>query len=264
MKSDHYLCILTILGVVSCLLIAGCTQSQGSTSSTTTYQAQSLPILQAPYDNMDQYFPMKVGNEWFYIVDVKEGGAVGYKETPLFIRRDGFYPQNKGNSLVIRIEKEVDIQCNTQYPGSLKLQIIKDDFDLFKYDKEIFWIKNTLSSPNNYMITQATTIEDHYGRDSCAEKILFFADKANTEMSKYRSKDKLMYLGKEKINYKYQLIDCIHFKRTVNSGEQSLSSLGKNFTEDSWYAPDKGLIRMEQKIAGKTSMVWELEKFKPA
>jgi hypothetical protein len=265
MKSSHYLCILVIFGIVSCLLVAGCTtQPQGPkpAASTTVYQEPPLIVKQYFTEDADRYFPMKVGSEWHYVVDVKESGAVVYKETPISIHREMIYPQNKGNNLVIKIEKNVDEQCNSQYPDSPKLQVIKDDFGIFKYDKDIFWIKLGLSiNEDTYMINQVTTVDSYYG-ELCAEKTLFIANKENTGMKRSGSKDEQIYLGKEKINYKYQLIDCMHFKRVVSSSDKSLGELGQEFAEESWYAPDKGLIRMEQKIANKTSMIWELESFK--
>lgn len=266
MKSNHYLCILAIFGVISCLLIAGCTQSSDNpkpATATTAYQGQSSSIKQSFADDADQYFPMKVGSEWYYTVDVKEGGALNYKETPISIRREMIYPQNKGNSLIIKIEKTVDEQCDSQYPDSLKLKVIKDDYNIFKYDKNIFWIKLGLPTIEDaYMVNQITTISDFSHGDLCTEKTLFIADRENTGIQRDGSKDEQIYLGKENINYKYQLIECMHFKRIVSSSDKSLGELGQGFTEESWYAPDKGLIRMEQKIGGKTSMIWELESFK--
>jgi hypothetical protein len=270
MKANHYLCVLAVLCVISCLLIAGCTQTQKpgqTTTPPTEYQTQS-PTVRQPVakdsfsSDADRYFPMKVGSEWLYKVDVEKNGAVIYKATPFFIRREMVYPQDKGNNLRIKIEKTVDKQCGSQYPGSLQLKVIEDNFGIFKYDKEIFWIKLGLSSLDTYMVNQVTTVTDSYYGETCAERVLFIADEVNTGMSRSGSKDELVYLGEERISYKYHLIDCMHFRRTVGASEKASGDWGKEFTEDSWYAPDKGLIRMEQKIAGRTSMVWELESFK--
>lgn len=267
MKANQYLCILAVLVIISCLLIAGCTQTQKpgqTTTSPTAYQTQSPAVWQpSSSSDADRYFPMKVGSEWLYKVDVEKNGAVIYKETPYFVRREMVYPQDKGNNLRIKIEKTVDKQCDSQYPDSLQLKVIEDDFGIFKYDKEIFWIQLFLSSYDTYMVNQVTTVTGSYYGDVCAEKVLFIADEVNTGMSRSGSKDKLVYLGEDRINYKYHLIDCMHFRRTVGKTESASGDWGKEFTEDSWYAPDKGLIRMEQKIAGRTSMVWELESFKP-
>ncbi|MDD5098529.1 MAG: hypothetical protein PHD31_02325 [Candidatus Pacebacteria bacterium] len=264
MKSNHCFHILAILGIISCLLIAGCTQSQDtSLAKTSSTQTQSPSIRQSAmdFDNADLYFPMKVGSEWLYRIDVKENGAIIHKETSAFNRREMIYPQNKGNRLRIRIAKTVDKQCDTQYPDSLQLQIIEDDFKIFKYDQEIFWIKLGLSSSGTYMVNQVTTLKEA-SDESCAEKVLFIADRVNTGMSRSGSKDEVIYLGKEQINYEQQTIECMHFRRTVGSIDGSSVYWRKGFTEDSWYASDKGLIRMEQKVDDKISMVWNLENFK--
>jgi len=65
---------------------------------------------------------------------------------------------------------------------------------------------------------------------------------------------------------------CLHFVRTVKGGKMDprvpdtpeSRYLGNGFTEDTWFSKGKGLIALEQKVNGKTSMTWILKRFSPA
>ncbi len=73
--------------------------------------------------------------------------------------------------------------------------------------------------------------------------------------------DKLLFKGIEKRVAFTKAAPLLHFIRSVDGnikdrGERSY--LDSAFTEDLWFAKGKGLVRLERKVEGQTSMVWTL------
>ncbi len=102
-------------------------------------------------------------------------------------------------------------------------------------------------------------------RDGYSQRLLLFYGGSGTELEMERtSNDGLLYNGAYFKVFQNEELQCVHFRRNVasaNSEEQGEYQPG--FTEDLWYAEGKGLVRLEQKVAGKPSMIWTLADFSP-
>lgn len=99
-------------------------------------------------------------------------------------------------------------------------------------------------------------------------QIMFFAERPKIQVGIGKDPiDTLLFEGVESC----QGTPCLHFIRTVKGGEMDprvpdtpeSRYLGSGFTEDTWFAKGKGLIGLEQKVNGKTSMTWILKQFSP-
>ena len=74
-------------------------------------------------------------------------------------------------------------------------------------------------------------------------------------------KDKLLFHGVEDQVGFGEHGPLLHFLRSVEAPDKDdaeSSELDRAFTEDYWFAKGKGLVRLEQKVEGKRSMVWTL------
>jgi len=59
------------------------------------------------------------------------------------------------------------------------------------------------------------------------------------------------------IKWNYSL-KCGNLKKLGDEDETGYT-LNKDFTEDTWFAKGIGLVRLEQKVEGKSSMTWILK-----
>ena len=100
-------------------------------------------------------------------------------------------------------------------------------------------------------------------------QIMLFADSPKTQAGIGQDPiDTLLFEGVESC----QGAACLHFVRTVKGGKMDprvpdtpeSRYLNNGFTEDTWFAKGRGLISLEQKVNGKTSMTWRLKEFSPA
>ncbi|MFH1073730.1 MAG: hypothetical protein V1752_01450, partial [Candidatus Firestonebacteria bacterium] len=73
------------------------------------------------------------------------------------------------------------------------------------------------------------------------------------------SPDILYFKGIETNLPGYEGKSCAHFQRIARLSKTSYPGFNKDFTEDMWWLKGTGLVRLEQKVEGKTSMVWTLQ-----
>ena len=95
--------------------------------------------------------------------------------------------------------------------------------------------------------------------DGFAQQLLFFEQKPGVSIG-FGDKpvDTLTYVGVEQSAPGYTSGPILHFRREVKDSDKKESVLDSGFTEDMWFAQGKGLVVLEQKVDGKTSMVWTL------
>ena len=94
---------------------------------------------------------------------------------------------------------------------------------------------------------------------------IFFAERPLTGLSFGKdSPDKTVFMGLEVLSSN---IPYLRFRRIVKPGDMSGSSyeerhLRSGFLEDRWYAKNIGLVRLKQTVAGRETMLWELNGYK--
>ena len=241
-------------------------------------------------NNPSAFFPTETGTEWIYRVDLKEVDPLTYNEVAwpqgeksLVMATRGrimpFSKEAKGKkvfTLDYKIKGKAEKQGELQYPIGAELQIVKDDLEVFRDVKNVFF---AASPSGGFMaLLVATYSPDSSGapRDSWggwnqkngfAKQIFFFAREPGTGISNGDSPDTLVFMGSEKKEALGENLVCLHFHRIVEGskkekGDEAASILDKPFTEDTWFALGKGLILLEQKVDKKPSMTWTLTEFK--
>jgi len=227
------------------------------------------------------YFPTYTGTKWVYEITLGE-------ITPLFFR-DVFWTGNDGKISVIRVRGRlpgpkisrdslklvisVKGPVTKRWPldnDGVELVIEKDDIRIFQDRKQVFWSMMTRVDMitfvrDRFEVTEVITFSPHLGwapggllpgggmleKDGYLERFIFFDAEPTTGLRRGRSEDlpdELTFIGLDNSH--------LHFIRQINASEQ-----GKGFTEETWFAKDRGLVRFEQKVEGRVSMKWKLVQF---
>ncbi len=206
------------------IVLSGCTTTPGAAPQTPA---------RSP-DTHDNYFPMNAGREWNYEIKVGETDPVFctcYEDNNSTVTYfHGYGDRDHIYRLSYRIIKAAS-------KDQVQIQILKDDMGLYGLGSQISWVSD-----------QGTVIECVLSPDlRKAVKVLYLRDNSKVELKG------MMGFSLAGFDYEvpgYEESPCCHFTRTYGYG----------ITEDCWYAVDTGLVRLEQKVDGKLSMVCVLEK----
>lgn len=259
--------VVLVLFVFSVLFVGGCSKKE---------QAEN------PVNRAIQYFPMFLNTTWTYKITLGEVEPLFYEEVRwpqgkgyLIYANSGRFvgaikEENKGKdlALVLRIKGFAQKQGGLQYPFGLKIEVVEDDLMIFREAKDLFFA----GIPNRFMFHQVVIHDGSEspansgmyggGEDGFSMRIFFFASSSGTSIGMGEEpKDSILFTGMEKIPGTQE--EGMHFLRKVLSrNEKGVNDeLGGAFTEDTWFARGKGLVRLEQKRDGKIAMTWVLEKF---
>lgn len=260
----HEVLILKKIGVILALSLvflcftAGCTNPEKDFSG-----------------KLEDYFPTDLNSEWHYKVDVYGDPlfydvqrwpvgdlAVSYSTRGRSIKSEGTY------DLKLKVIRKVE----TPEQITAEVKIIEDGFGIFRTVQALYWMELGRNS-GKPMFIQRTEYPSYYSplpwysiSPGLSERMLLFSAKKGVIRTRINSNNEiiedqdLQFLGQEN----YNGMPCLVFLRTVYPEEKSTDShLSKGFTEQLWFGKGKGLIRLEQKIDGQTSMTWTLEKFIP-
>ncbi|MCX6761139.1 MAG: hypothetical protein NTZ84_03520 [Candidatus Nealsonbacteria bacterium] len=279
MKNKWFLLILATALIVSCLLAAGCSQPREDSSAV---RSASVPVRDVPLEissqsNPLEYFPMDTGAEWTYYIMPGEVSPVNYEK--IFIVEDkqiyAFQYRNiihaqPGQVYVLKIRVKGPFRGGQRF-NSVELEVLKDEIGFFKDTTGVFW--GIMDNPTGQGL-KAMELASSYSADKLivnypslglekanllhSYRIIFIWDGYKFEAEKGES---ISYLGVDNNVIGYGGTPCYHFLREVPAAGTDPNF--KAFTEDTWYAKGKGMVRLEQKIDGRTSMVWTLEKFIP-
>jgi len=282
--------IVLVLSVAFCLLTAVCAG----------YQAQSWwsPTQQVAIDRSEdfiRYFPTNVGSEWTYRIQFGSTDPLTYKE-PVWPYGDGkraifqtsrvrIFTQQKVPPpyyLKLGVTQITNQQGWFSIAGTPKLEVLRDDLNLFDGASGVYWVR--LEDEDGFNIIQEITYSPYSSNSPFVESrayrgyssskqgyshgFFFFADESGTRMSIGEDpQDKLTYLGVDTTVPGYLGLSCLHYLREVQPGKMEAGEvpgyLDQGFTEHTWFAEGIGLVRLEQKVNGRTSMTWVLEKFTP-
>jgi hypothetical protein len=242
--------------------------SEHEKTITTTTSTPKIPS----YQTID-YFPLTLGTEWRYNIDYIHFPPLSYSEifwpkntpTESEVRGEVYFPKRSGNHMTIKI-------VNTTSSHQAEIKVLEDDLIMFDYVTKITW---TGIEGNKTGFVQTVYYSPHrnsrcigpYARcvweEGFSKNIIFFEGKTKDSLTLNYGKDSITFLGYDNNVPDYADIPCMHFQRHVMSEPVIESILDIEFTEDTWFAPKKGMIRLEQKNEGETTLVWTLERYEP-
>jgi len=259
---------------------------------TPTVEVTPTPPLQSsrPAEGEpSDWFPTSAGTKWTYKIDVGEIEPLNYREVtwPLGNGRSITYSTRgrfralledearKTFVLEVRVKGSTTKQGPLEYPAGVELEIEKDELGIFEDAQQVFW---AVAGSGRFMAHEVVTYSpDTPGaptgawgswgqKEGYSMRLVFFAEKPGIEIGMGKEpRDTLLFTGVDTQVPQYEGIPLLHFLRTVQPAQkeegETMSYLDKGFTEDTWFAKEKGLVRLEQKVDGKTSIVCTLPQF---
>lgn len=222
----------------------------------------------------EEYFPHELGDEWTYKINImSENGASFYGETYWMGARGDILqkwagnipPKECSNNCNLKI-KIVDCSNKTKTPEIVTLAILQDDLKIFYGDSGfngLFWEK--IDSDNNIWVQKIAYnsksfynpyntqyyLDTSYGYSAR----IIFSNLLETGLSlDGEGRDEIQYIGLDSNVPPCYSDACMHFRRVVRSDMSA-------FSEDTWFAKNKGLVYLIQQRNNQTTMIWDLEKY---
>lgn len=277
-----------VLGI-SLLLLCNCGKSENSNSS----DAELLKLV--------DFFPIEIGTRWAYKIDVGDIMPLEYRETVWSVgggwrgyreRRQlqGADKRKKAYSLQFRIKGDVAPQerIRLDIPTGVKilreLIVEKDDLRIFGGAEQVFWevlpgalapvtelrIFDPSNGPAGVPVGPTGVPVNSTGYER-KRMLFYFSDNSPlpTVVWEKPEREKLIKHGIETNVPGFEGTECLHFQKEMEAfkgGSDELpegrsDELSKGWTEDMWFAKGRGLVRLIQRIDGKTAMAWNLDKF---
>ncbi len=244
-----------------------------------------------PEGEPDDFFPTDTGTCWRYDIEVAgfdkplRYGEVSWplgSRAVTYATRGILYPPERLHeaahrrdqrvfALEVRVKGPATQQGPLRYPLGVELAIDRDDLGVFRGSKQVFW---AVGSSDRYMVNLVMTYPpDAIGaptgsfgawgqKNGNAVRLIFFGEKPGIQISRAGSPDQLLFEGLDDVVG--EETNCLRFLRTVEASEEidgKATPLAKGFTEQTWFARGKGLVRLVQRVDGVQTMTWKLTKF---
>lgn len=245
----------------------------------------SRPVQGEPSD----FFPTSKGVKWVYEIKIGNVKPLNYREIrwplgdkrAMKICRRGFYLNLARDSrrekfmLEVKVKGSATQQGPLKFPMGAELDIKRDELGIFGDAKRAFWAI-TSSGPFEVFEVVIYSPDIYHGprdpwggwgqEEGYSMRILYFGGKPGTAIGLgTKPKERLLFKGVDTQVPDNEGAELLHFLRKVEPAEkkegEDQNDIDKGFSEDMWFAREKGLVRLEQKVDGKTSMIWNLVQF---
>lgn len=283
-KEDENLKRIALLLLCVCAMIAmsGCGK-QSKTAKATGNSAGQPPGKPA------DFFPSETGCQWRYKITVTgcDQDPLNFRETVwpnsseeasgrLIVQRGRYMKDEKTDEcyLEFRVKGPAEKQGPFEYPLGVELEIIQDDLGIFEWANHVYW---AINDSNRFMAELVQTFPSDspgslsggswgsWAPDGWSTRPFFFGEKPGIGIGFGEDPTERLYFM-ESIGD-----DILLFARNVEESkpdpgdpdQTDIAGLRKGFTEIYQFQRDVGLISLEQKVDGKTTMKWELDKYTP-
>lgn len=246
-----------------------------------------------PVGNPQDYLSTETGKVLRYKITLGEIEPLQYKEIywrlgdkDLLVSTKGRFltvmqnPEKKNFILELVVKGPAANQGELQYPIGVEYEIKTDEMGIFENAERVFL---AATRSGRFMAHVVVTYPpDAPGAPSgpwgtwgaengYSMQLIFFGAEPGTQIGMGEEpKDKLSFVGLRKVPGG-KTPSSLYFVRTVESSFKENpkdanseditgdSIISKGFSEEMWFVRGKGLVRLEQKIEGRTSMIWQLE-----
>lgn len=253
--------LAAIVACFSCLLTQETSVAQKSATS-----QDSIP-------HFADYFPLRIGSTFSYTIEMGYVEPVAYEEikwpeatATRRVFNNVEYTPRKTFLLELKIKGQTKNLGQNKLQNGFEVSVEKDELGVYKNAKQIFW----LTDPKHFSFHEIAVCPPNesitpkgFDKDGVSERVLLFQGKAGTKIDRIKyfnnPHDTLTFNGIEKVPGSDIL--ALHFTRHVNSGlpdDPPDSALTDEFEEHSYFAKGKGLVYLEQRIGGNTSMTWRV------
>jgi hypothetical protein len=256
-------------------------------------QSTSATSTPSPDRASMEYFPLVVGSRWVYRIETSEHRGLNFRgtiwptgpDTLRTLKISGSFPDTsikKTFTLEFRLRNKVSDQERatedslfgdySSRTDIFELEIIKDDLGIFDLERRVFWaVIRKHAGDESPVIEQAAIYLPDISRGvitvigaGWSRKALFFIDQPGAKLAHEQfPEDATVYIGIDRNVPQHENATLLRFRRTMERREGGSSTRYEDsgFSEDFWYARNVGLVRMEQKVLGRTTVVWTLTDF---
>jgi hypothetical protein len=242
----------------------------------------------------EEYFPTGVGTRWDYEIQTFHSRPLTYRQLvfPLAgnqVDTIGYshdHPEaGPGKrfalSLVVKgsvpaHERAADARLFREYGTPtefVELEVLRDELRMYALEKRLFWaIIRESDDRRAFHMEQRARYTQDIGEgildpvaDGWSRRMVFLGARSGIQIQAAESPlEGLVYVGPDRNVPGYEGEELHRFRRLVEARANSYRSLHYDenaFTEDMWFAKGKGMVRLEQKVLGETTMVWTLTSF---
>ncbi len=272
MKTIKGVCIVFIL--IIGLLLSGCgRKSKVESESQETVSKPEAPSQQTSEVDPSDYFPMDIGREWTYNIKlgkvspmILEDVIIAKDNKPYNFSHVGPINVSAGNyRLKMRVVEPYSEELRSL--GGVGVEILEDELGFYRFVSQIFWRRE---SPT-FIGSQTSILQSLIYSDSELMSVYPYPQLEDADsIHSYRTifiwggggieqedeEESFFFIDVDKNVPGWQGVPCYHFTREAKSDESTGS---ESITEDYWYAPKKGLVRLEQRVKGEISMTWTLK-----
>jgi len=267
------------------LIILGLTLGPRLIRKEKTVQPKAKPaaVVQNPFD---QYFPMAIGSEWEYELTIsRDYDAIIYYSV-LWPKGDGLYELTTRRiiygldkkkdvfNLHYRVKGKVDQEGFVKLTDGRELEVLEDEALVFLKAKQVFLAidKKDEDKAIAYRIMVFSEQEmkesgsgfaEGITGDGCSQQILFFQREKGIGIGTGPNEDECEELVMSEGVEDGQIHLQRQIKENKSVGYGGPSWLDNAFTEDMWFKKGVGLVKLEQRVDGHTTMTWRLKKFTP-
>jgi hypothetical protein len=272
---------LKIVGIflfIALLLLTGCSKKEEAKKP----GAESSKIsIEDQIGNPQDYVPTETGRTFRYKITIGDTEPLIYREmffpqgkdrVSITALRGRFLsivknPKKKTFFLELKIKGPATKQGGLKYPIGVEYEIVEDELGIFQDANKVFLAATNSGRFSAFIVT--TYPPDRLGtpggswggwgaEDGFSMRRLFFGDSPGTEIGMGEKPiDKLLFVGLREVPDK-GVFPSLHFSRKVDSDVREGKIAWQGFSEETWFVRGTGLVRLEQKVQGKTSMIWEL------
>ena len=253
-------------------------QVEAGSDQQTTSSNPSIDIDQI--GDLSEYFPYPTGMKWTYKVETGNFPALAYQEEIIKVGEDNYigYATRKiiytslnasGDTFSLRykVKGRATEQGIFQYSTGVEIEIEEDTLGIYEDAEQVFWATLNSDGPmvNEIVTYPPDTSMSISTENSTTLRVIFFTSGPGIQIGIGTSEvDQILFADiiSEIPGLGTSYCPCLHFVRTVKAAETDPGSeaqmLDKEFSEDTWFAKGKGLVRLVQTVEGTQSMVWTL------
>lgn len=274
--------------LVLVLLLSGCitivTAPTPTVLATQKVVQKTKKETAPPASKPNSFFPAVAGTKWTYQITIGEAEPLYYREIEwpigdgkaLAYANRGRFPilleENKPETFVLELQVKgpAEEQGILKYAG-VEMEVLRDDLGVYEEAEQLFWAftrsgtfiaHEVVTYPPDTLWAPTSSLGGSGQENGCSLKIIFFAGETGTTISMGKEpQDELTFMGIDTNVPGFTGQPLLHFLREVKPDEEP-SEIGKGFTEDTWFALEKGMVYLVQKVEGVVSMTWKMTEFK--
>ena len=233
--------------------------------------------LKVSIDSALNYFPTQLGKEFVYELKFGETDPISQErivwseknhQIVYFFRRrissfdQANYPD--GSFLKFGITQFGSKLVSDKAVNWVSLDINQDDFGIYGESKQIVWAANVgdpfVWQEKRIYPPQPFIAPEKWKTNGYSKGVLFFDGKPGDEIPFYSgSRDRVTFSGVDKVPglnvLAAHFVKTFSYRKNCNTADEYANQA---FEEHTYFVKGKGMVFLEQKVDGKTSMTWRL------